>query len=63
MRKILSNHYFCVTMYLMKETSYNKMGTFSFAMLKLGGHLSHRLKCHFFISITIIVKRDKMIVM
>ena len=52
----------------MKETSYNKKGTFNFCMLNvcprnLFRHLSQRLKCHFFIVITKKVRRNKMIAM
>ena len=45
-----------------------KKETFSFAMLNVYPnffvrHLSHRLKCHFFITTIMTIRRNKMIVM
>ena len=54
-------------MYLVKETSYNKREHSVLHTeclpVRFDRHLSYLLKCHFFISITIMVRRDKMIAM
>jgi len=53
----------------MKETSYNKKGNIQFCMLNvyplcLVRHLiSYEIKCHFFITTIIMIRRNKMIVM
>ena len=51
-----------------RKLAYNKKGTFSFSHTEclpyiLVRHLSHRLKCHFFIANTNKVRSDKMIEM
>ena len=59
---------FCVIMNMSRELEYNKKGNIQFWYVEcppknLGRHLSHRLKCHFFIVITKKVKRNKMMAM
>ena len=56
------------TMYLSRKLAYNKKETFSFPMLNVYLYFrwdtySNANECHFFISITNIVKRNKMITM